>query len=111
VAFFGLGFVVFVIKLLPNSSYLRVTQEGFTVCSLFRCHTVQWADTSEFGIVDLGVKKMVAWNSHTAAEKLPPLFKASQAISGYRCALPETYGLSAEELRDLLNSGRGRFVG
>jgi hypothetical protein len=41
IAFFGLGLVVFVIKLVPNSSYLRVTQEGFTVCSLFRCHTVQ----------------------------------------------------------------------
>jgi len=106
VAFFGLGLVVFVIKLLPNSSYLRVRQEGFTVCSLFRCHTVQWRDTSEFGVADLGVKKMVGWNSALAAEKLPSLFKASQLISGYGCALPETYGLDAEELCALLNSTR-----
>ena len=106
IVFFGLGLVVFLIKLLPNSAYLRLTKEGFTVCSLFRCHTVPWSDTSEFGVVDLGVKKMVGWNSQTAAERQPALFKTSQAISGYGCALPETYGLAAEELCALLNSIR-----
>jgi hypothetical protein len=111
VAFFGLGLVVFVIKLLPNSSYLRVTREGFTICNLFRCYNVEWNDTSEFGIADLGVKKMVAWNSPSAAERLPNLFKASQAISGYGCALPETYGLSAEKLCALLNEVRNQSVG
>jgi len=111
VAFFGLGLVVFAIKLLPNSSYLRLTKEGFTVCSLFHCHTVPWPDTSEFGIADLGAKKMVAWNSSLFAEKLPSLFKASQLISGYGCALPETYGLGAEKLCALLNSTRAECLG
>ena len=109
--FFGLGLIVVVIKLLPNSSYLRLTREGFTVCSLFRCHNVSWNDTSEFGVVDLGVKKMVGWNSQTAAGKQPTLFKTSQTISGYGCALPETYGLGAEELCALVNSMRAECLG
>ncbi len=36
IIFFGLCAVVFAVSLLPNSSYLRLTPEGFTVCSMFR---------------------------------------------------------------------------
>ena len=40
---FALGAVVFVINMLPDASYLKLDEEGFTFCSLFRAHSVRCA--------------------------------------------------------------------
>ena len=47
---FGLCAVVFCINLLPNSSYLSLTSEGFTICSTFRCRSIEWRHVSNFGV-------------------------------------------------------------
>jgi hypothetical protein len=35
-SFFVLCLVVFLVQLLPGSSYLRLTEEGFDLCTMFR---------------------------------------------------------------------------
>jgi hypothetical protein len=100
IAFFGLCAVVFCVQLLPNSSYLRLTAEGFTTCTLFRCHTVPWRHVRTFGVGRIGLKKVVGWDP---AADLSGIVRATKAISGYASALPDTYGLRAEELAALLN--------
>lgn len=100
IIFFGLCAVTFGVQLLPNSSYLRLTAEGFTTCSLFRCHTVRWQHVRTFGVGRIGLKKVVGWDP---AADLPGVLKATKAISGYASTLPDTYGLRAEELAALLN--------
>jgi len=44
IIFFGLCAAVGVVGLLPNSSYLRLTEQGFLFASLFRKHFVDWSD-------------------------------------------------------------------
>ncbi len=107
VAFFGLGAVVFTMQLLPNSSYLRLTREGFTMCSLFRCHTIQWRHVSKFGVGRIYMKKVVGWNP---AHEISKAGKATKALSGYVSALPDTYSLRAEELADLMNRLRDEYA-
>jgi len=48
---FGLAAVIFVVQLWPGASYLRLTSEGFIVCSLFRVRPlVRWTQVSAFRV-------------------------------------------------------------
>ncbi|WZO97052.1 hypothetical protein EP7_004069 [Isosphaeraceae bacterium EP7] len=38
-AFFGLGILLTVVVLLPGAIYLNLTDEDFTMCTLYRYHT------------------------------------------------------------------------
>jgi hypothetical protein len=100
IAFFGLCALVFGISLLPNSSYLRLAREGFTVCSMFRSRFIEWRHVGEFGVTRIGLKKMVGWDPSHSTSKLG---RANKAMCGYASALPDTYGMKAEDLADLLN--------
>lgn len=104
IAFFGLCFLVSLVTMLPGGAYLRLTSEGFTMCSLFRTHTFRWADVEGFvvGRVLLSRKVMV---------KFAGSFPRSRALRwlnvrlfGFEGALPDSYGLRPEELADLLNA-------
>jgi hypothetical protein len=108
IIFFGLCAVVFCINLFPNSSYLRLTREGFTMCSMFRCRSIEWRHVSHFGISRIGLKKLVGWDpSHPVSSA----GKATKAISGYVSALPDTYSLTPEELAELMNKAREQATG
>ncbi len=107
IAFFGLGAIVFTMQLLPNSSYLRLTREGFTMCSLFRCHTIQWRHVSGFGVGRIYTKKVVGWDP---AHDVSKPGKVTKALSGFASALPDTYGLGAEELAALMNRLRDEYA-
>src|ERR1700720_3258355 len=62
IGFFGLCAVAFGVNLLPNSSYLRLPREGFTVCTMFRCGSVRWAKVSKFGVTRIRVRNIVGWD-------------------------------------------------
>jgi hypothetical protein len=107
IGFFGLCAVVVAINLLPRSSYLRLTAAGFEICNLFRSRFIAWKDVSRFGVTRVGNREMVGW------DPLPPistLGKTNQALCGYASAFPDTYGLKAEKLAELLNSVRDRHL-
>ena len=107
IVFGGICAVVFCIQLLPNSSYLRLTPEGFTTCTLFRCHTVPWRHVRTFGVGRIWLKKVVGWDP---AVELSGVVRATKFIAGYASALPDTYGLTAEELVTLLNRLRDEYA-
>jgi hypothetical protein len=68
IVFFGLCVLAFGICLLPNSSYLRLAREGFTVCSIFRCRFIDWEHVGEFGATRIGLREMVGWDpSHSSS--------------------------------------------
>ncbi len=108
IVFLGLGAIVFTMQLLPNSSYLRLTREGFTMCSLFRCHMIQWRHVSRFGVGRIYyVKNVVGWDS---THEISKLGRATKALYGFVSALPDTYGLRAEELADLMKRFRDEYA-
>ena len=82
--FFALGLPIFALQFHPKSAYLRLEPEGFTFCSLFRAHRVEWSAVSEFGVMDVGLHRIVAWN-------FTPGFRVAHnggAFSRSICALP-----------------------
>lgn len=103
VSFFGLGLIVFPISLLPNASYLRLTREGFTFCSLFRSHTVAWTDVAEFFVVTIGRNKMVGWHYVPEYPDQAVGRAVADSLTDLEGALPDTYGLKPEVLAALMN--------
>ena len=102
-AIFGLGAIVFIVQLIPGVSYLKLSPEGFTWRSLFRTWpTTAWKDVSEFRVGD----KMVIYDADGPSN--PTLRKINTALVGATHGLPETYGLKAQELAEIMNIWRYR---
>lgn len=106
--FFGLGVIVFGALLLPNSAYLRLGPDGFTVCSLFRAHSYRWSDVGPFSVDRVGLNRMVVFNYSDDYRGSPRLRRVAAAMAGYEGALPDSYGMKLEDLADLLNEYRRR---
>jgi hypothetical protein len=111
VIFFGLCALVGLVGLLPNSSYLTLTDEGFLFASLFRRHFVSWSDVQSFVPVKIQFNRMVGWNYSPAFRESQRLRGINTAIAGVEAALPDTYGMSAERLAELMNQLRDLYAG
>jgi hypothetical protein len=103
IIFFGLGLIVCAVGLLPKSSFLTLTEEGFTVASLYRKHFVSWSSVQSFTPIRIGRNMIVGWNYSPEFRESTNLRKVNFAISEVEAALPDTYGKSAEELCALMN--------
>jgi hypothetical protein len=104
--FFGLCALVGLVSLLPNSSYLTLTEQGFLFASLFRKHFVAWSSVQSFVPVKIRFNSMVGWNYSSEFQESRRLRKVNTAIAGAEAALPDTYGMSVEKLADLMNQLR-----
>lgn len=108
VILFGLGFIILCIQLLPGSSYLKLSSEGFETKNLFKSHLTKWSDVEKFGHQKIGSKDMVVLmyvESYKGAEKTR---KFSNALTGIDGALPDSYGMDIEDLADLLTEWKRR---
>jgi len=111
----GLAGILFLVNLHPRAAYLRLEKDGFTFCNVFRVHTVQWADVQRFEVLILPrfrrwpVTKYVAWNFQSSYPRKSQAYKFARQLSGFEAQLPDTYGMSAAHLVELLESCRRRW--
>lgn len=110
IVFFGLGVVVAIVSLLPGSNHLLLTDEGFEVCSLYRRWSVRWRDVQAFFPAFVSRREMVCWNYAADYTGQRTGRALSTNLAGVEAALPDTYGLSAAALADLLNQWRERHT-
>ena len=106
IIFFGLCALVGFVNLLPNSSYLTLTEKGFLFVSLFRKHFVEWSNVQSFVPVRMQRRGMVGWNYSSEFRRARRLRSVNSAIAGVEAALPDTYGMSAGQLAQLMNQLR-----
>lgn len=102
-SFFGLGVFVFIIQLIPGSSQLSLTKEGFITTSLFRSHFTDWSDIEQFEVGYVGKSKFVKFDYKANHKKHKTGKGIAKFLSGNHGALPSNYGLSLSELCDLMN--------
>ena len=103
VGFFGLVAGVALLQFLPQSSFLRLHADGFTVRTLYREATYRWEDVDTFGVMVVRLHKMVGFNYAPHFDRAKRLRRAVAAVAGFEGALPDTYGMKAEELANLMN--------
>ena len=100
VVFFGIGAGLSLLTLLPGAAGLTLDQDGFVVRSLFRRRAYRWADVDAFTVTEVGYgrgsKKLVGFDDRLAAASA--IARANVKLTGRNSALPDTYGLSAEDL-------------
>lgn len=107
IAFFGLCAIVTGINVLPGSSYLELTREGFVIRHLFRTSFIPWRQVREFAVYRVELLERVGWNNLLApGEQASMGRRVSTALTGVDGGLPDTYGMKAQDLADLLNSVR-----
>jgi hypothetical protein len=108
-SFFGICLLVFLIQLLPGSTQLLLTEDGFTMTSLFRSHFTKWTDVKSFKLGHLGRNKAVMFDyvdshtEHTTGKSI------SKQLSGSHGALPDTYGMKATELLTLMVETKKKY--
>lgn len=109
--FFGVAAVIALLNVIGVASRLDLGRDGFTCVTLFRSFTRKWTDCSTFDPVRVGVNKFVGFTSAEDDAAKPRLASANKHMIGHSGMLPDTYGLSAEELAALMNRFRARAMG
>jgi hypothetical protein len=107
--FFGFGAVVAAIQLRPEASYLKLTPQGFVICSLFRkSPLIPWAQVRNFRVGSLppAGKRMVLYDSDSSSHQV--LRGLSRGLAGASDGLPDNYGMKYQELADLMNAWKSR---
>jgi len=105
-AFFGLCGLVAVINLFPNSSYLVLNRDGFTIRSLYREGSYKWTDVQPFRVGLVGTHRMVVFDFSEEYASGRGVRKVVGAILDAEGALPDNYGLSLEKLAETMNAAR-----
>jgi len=100
--FFALGIPVTIVGLLPRSSYLKLTGEGFEVCTMFKIKYHRWDDVDEILVGTISHNKMILINYSESYDKYRSDRKFSYNHTGAEDALPDTYGQKAEVLAGLM---------
>ena len=98
------GALVYGVMLLPGSSYLQASPEALTICTAFRKRTYAWKEIDSFSVENILNKRVVKYELH--------LQHAGDSSDDRRLreeTLPDTYGLSPEELAKRLNDYRRRY--
>ncbi|MCW2857380.1 MAG: hypothetical protein JWR52_2995 [Marmoricola sp.] len=112
VAFFGLCAFAFGVFLIPGSAYLHLSSDGYDVRSFFWTRTETWDHIVGFVAVNLtGTTRLVgvmyAENySPRGAFKLG--MRLGRRFAGVESYLPDTYGMPAPDLAELMNEYRER---
>jgi hypothetical protein len=115
IGFFGVGAVVLAIQLLPTASYLKLETDRFTVSTSFIKRSYLWVSVVDFEVttrfwlkyVVVRFKQDVKFSS-SVEQVVDRVGTSALAAVGLprilTLLIPDTYGLSAEELAALLNS-------
>jgi hypothetical protein len=108
--FFALCGLIAVPQMMGFGSSLSLDREGFTCRTLFRSFRRRWVDCTAFAPVRVGFNAVVGFS--TAWDEAMQLRFAAVArgLTGTAGALPDTYGVSADDLADIMNRFRDRAL-
>ncbi|MFT3726131.1 MAG: hypothetical protein QM773_21400 [Hyphomonadaceae bacterium] len=108
--FFLLGALIAVPSMLGVGSNLKLDRKGFACRTLFRTFRREWRDCSVFYPVRIGMRKFVGFSTPQDEAAHPGLSSFNRTTVGASGMLPDTFGLSADGLADLLNRFRERAL-
>jgi hypothetical protein len=108
---FGLGGLVSIVALLPGSSYLRLSRQGYEQRAFFRTSKQSWQHIERFQARKLptGLNRFVGFNFDLDYPRNVTARRVNRSLTGADAGLADTYGLSADELAKLMNEWLNRY--
>lgn len=123
-----LGVPLSIINMLPNSNYLLLTPEGFTRRSSFKSTFFKWSDVKGFNISQIPIPNLfsILWgtgkfvtfelsDTYTNKKLVTPRTIVENItgsdVIGADVALESGYGMKLQDLCNLMNEWRERYVG
>jgi hypothetical protein len=104
--FFGGGGIFLLAQLFTNGSSLKLTDEGFEVRSMHKSNFTKWEDIADIFVIQLrhgiSVNEMVGFNYSGSYKRHRAARSVSQALTESDGGLPDTYGMKAAELAELM---------
>ncbi len=109
--FFALVALAAAAAMLPGAGAFTLDHDGFEVTSLFRRHRSRWQDTAGFVAARIPPARQNFVVYDDVKQNTKNVAKINVAIIGRNSALPDTYGLSAENLAHLMARWHERALG
>jgi hypothetical protein len=108
---FGVGVFMSFVALLPGTTYLRLTPEGYEQRAHFQTLKQSWQHIERFQVYRyrailnrrVGIIYDPSYKSHSPAGRLNP------HLAGVDVTLHDNYGLAADELANLMNEWLNRY--
>lgn len=100
---FSCATFVFAVSMLPRASYLKLDADGFETCSLFRKDRLAWSEVERFFEGRMAHQSFVFYMFGEAHDRAAMGKKLARAVSPGEGMLPDTYGLRATKLAELMN--------
>jgi membrane associated rhomboid family serine protease len=114
VLLFGPGIVLAVLQLLPGSASLRIAPEGLLARGPVRSGNWGWNEIEHFSTFDAdpyGTTKQVGFDLRDLTPDRQGAWQTlGRGMTGVDGALPDTYGMRAEDLAALLDEARERYA-
>jgi hypothetical protein len=108
IVFFGLCAALGIMSLWPDATYLKLNDQGFTMCGMFRTRSYLWSEVGTFKVRRMVTQNMVALDFTENYRRSPSLRKINTRVAGFEGALPNLYSRSPEELATTMNEWRQR---
>jgi hypothetical protein len=110
IAVFGMCALVAAVMLLPGAGSLTLGADGFDRVTLFMTFRKPWRQVGNFTVVQYSPRRgrtirFVGYDDAALAAE-----NVNHRLSGRNAALPDTYGLSHEDLASLMNQWRARAL-
>lgn len=110
---FAICFLVFLVRLVPNASFLKLDRDGFTLRTFFRDHFVPWSDIDRFFVVHqksygITTNRYIGYNYSEHTRKLKAVRAFNRLFTDAE-ALIEPVGMKAAEQAAILNECLLRF--
>lgn len=102
IVFFGMCFVVFLLNLLPGSCYLKIDEKGIEMKNLFRITFIPWHSVNTFKTKWIAFNKLVVFDLNKTL--------VGNTMKLRQGGFPDTYGMSADKLANLLNEYKSKFA-
>ena len=108
-AFLSMGGILACTMLLHPKFFLQLTRRGFVISTPFRQKEYAWQKVAKFGVT---YSLYGAWVRFCIVPDQWTFLSREQfysVLSGYDAGLPDTYGMKAEALAELMNDWQGHY--
>ncbi len=113
VVFFAAGAVLSIMNLLPGRAYLLLAPGEFAYRTLFKSRSYRWSEVEQFSPFAFRQTSMVVFTLSREGKlrfSESGFRKFNKAISGGDDSIPDTYGMSADKLAELMNQWKGKSI-